>query len=256
MSEAGLVKRTIWILRAVSSSPDGMGLSDVARAAGIPKATCYRVLSVLEREGWLLLDPHSKRYRVSLGLLSVVGGLLDADGAYGHLRQILRELAEEAQETAGLDMLLAPNVMVVAQVPGPLLIGQTPGPVPRTLSVWRTSTGKALLAGLEPDEVVHEFGADFAASPPNGFVSVEEFLASLENVRRDGYSSAYDEMEHGAAAVAAPVRIRDATPYAVWIGGPTYRVTQERIPELAEVVRKAAARLEQVLSITGMVIRP
>ena len=68
-SEAGLVRRTIWLLRAVAAHPEGVGLSEVAREAGIPKATCYRVLTVLERESWLTLDPITRRYRVSLGLV-------------------------------------------------------------------------------------------------------------------------------------------------------------------------------------------
>lgn len=252
MSEAGLVRRTIGILRAVAAHPQGIGLSDVAREAGIPKATCYRVLSVLERESWLTVDPHTRRYRVSLGLLSVVGGLLDRDGAYGHMRAVLAELAEETQESAGFDVLLPPNVMVVAQVSGPFLIAQTRGQVPRTQPVWTTSTGKVLMAALPPDVVRAEYGADFAAHPPANYADVGQFLAALDEVRRRGFAIAYDELEVGAAAVAAPVRVRDAVPYAVWIGGPTYRITRDRIDGLAEAVVKAANRLSQLLSITDL----
>ncbi|CAM5742323.1 hypothetical protein SHIRM173S_00174 [Streptomyces hirsutus] len=39
-SEAGLVRRTIWLLRTVAAHPDGVGLSEIARESGIPKATC------------------------------------------------------------------------------------------------------------------------------------------------------------------------------------------------------------------------
>ncbi|TWH65942.1 DNA-binding IclR family transcriptional regulator [Micromonospora olivasterospora] len=165
-SEAGLVRRTIWLLRAVAAHPEGVGLSEVAREAGIPKATCYRVLTVLERESWLTLDPVTRRYRVSLGLLSIVGGLLDGGGAYGHMREVLRNLAEETRETAGFDVLLPPKVMVVAQAPGPSLIGQTLKPVPRTQPVWATSTGKVLLAALSPDAVRADFTEEFAEHAP------------------------------------------------------------------------------------------
>ncbi|GAA2439314.1 hypothetical protein GCM10010191_63310 [Actinomadura vinacea] len=255
MSEAGLVQRTIWILRAVASRPDGMGLSEVARASGIPKATCYRVLSVLEQERWLLLDSHTKRYRVSLGLLSVVGGLLDTDGAYAGMRQILTELAEQTQETAGLDVLLTPHVMVVAQVPGPRLIGQAMRPVPRTQPVWRTATGKALLSHMGRAEVLRDFAEDFAADPPEGATTLDAFLDGLVPAREQGYAYAFDELEKGAASVAAIVPVRHSAPYGVWIGGPTFRITQERIPELAEAVRAAARSLEEILNISGVVFR-
>ncbi|GAA3732684.1 IclR family transcriptional regulator [Salinactinospora qingdaonensis] len=254
MSEAGLVQRTIWILRAVAANPEGMGLSEVARAAEIPKATCYRVLSVLERERWLDLDPVTKRYRVSFGLLSIVGGLLDQGGAHTQMQAILRDLAERTQETSGLDVLMPPHVMVVSQVTGPKVIGQTYRPVPRTLSVWRTSTGKALLSSLTPEQVRADFGDDFAENRPAHLPDLGVFLEELAEVRERGYAVAYDEMEEGAAAVAATVRTRHTEPYAVWIGGPTFRITRERIPEIAAHVREAAGQLERVLEVTGAVI--
>ncbi|MGI5160912.1 IclR family transcriptional regulator [Microbispora sp. CA-102843] len=252
--EAGLVRRTIWLLRTVAAHPEGIGLSDIAREVGIPKATCYRVLTVLERESWLTLDPDTRRYRVSLGLLSIVGGLLDSDGAYGHMRGVLRRLAEETKETSGFDVLLPPNVMVVAQVPGPSLIGQTLKPVPRTQPVWATSTGKVLLAALDPDTVRAEFAAEFEEKAPEELGGIEAFIASLDSVRGNGFAHAYDELEVGAASVAAPVRVRDRTPYAVWIGGPTYRITRERIDTLAVSVINAARELGDLLSVTDIVL--
>lgn len=251
-NEAGLVRRTIVVLRTVAAHSEGIGLSDVARESGIPKATCYRVLGVLERESWLTLDVHTRRYRVSLGLLSIVGGLLDRDGAYGHMRDMLRRLAEETSETCGFDVLLPPDVMVVAQVPGPYLIGHTLKPVPRTQPVWATSTGKAFLAYQDPERVRAEFGAEYEAKAPATLGTFDAFLDSLIEVRELGYAVARDELELGAASVAAPIFVGDSVPYALWTGGPTYRFTHERIDELADLVRKAARLLGELLGITGL----
>lgn len=253
-NEAGLVRRTIALLRTVAAHSDGIGLSDVARESGIPKATCYRVLGVLERESWLKLDPRTRRYSVSLGLLSIVGGLLDRDGTYGHMKDILRRLAIETSETCGFDVLLPPDVMVVAQVPGPHLIGQTLKPVPRTQPVWATSTGKALLAYQDPDKVREEFGQEYTAKAPKTLGSFEEFLASLAGVRSLGYAVALDELEVGAASVAAPIHVGDAVPYALWTGGPTYRFTPQRIGELADLVRNAAGMLGDLLRINELAL--
>ncbi|WP_103529150.1 IclR family transcriptional regulator, partial [Streptomyces sp. SM12] len=239
-SEAGLVRRTIWLLRTVAAHPEGVGLSEVARESGIPKATCYRVLTVLERESWLTLDPVTRRYRVSLGLLSIVGGLLDGGGAYGHMRDVLRDLAKATGETAGFDVLLPPGVMVVAQSAGPSLIGQTLKPVPRTQPVWATSTGKILLSALEPERARKDFAEEFENNAPEAIGGFDAFMASMEGVRETGYAVAYDELEVGAASVAAPVRINESTTYAVWIGGPTYRLTRPRITEVAQQVTTAA----------------
>ncbi|MEV4382826.1 IclR family transcriptional regulator [Streptosporangium sp. NPDC049644] len=251
-SESGLVRRTISVLRAVAAHPEGVGLSEVARESGIPKATCYRVLNVLERESWLTLDPGNRRYRVSLGLLSLVGGLLDNDGAYRNMRQVLTELAAQTQETCGFDVLLPPNVMVVAQMPGPRLIGQTPKPVPRTQPVWATSTGKVLLAALDRQTVVDDYAQEFEEHAPDHLGDFDEFLKSLDVIREHGYAYTVDELEQGAASIAAPVRVRDKYPYAVWIGGPTFRLTKEWVDTTAPYLLQTSKRLSDLLSVTDL----
>ena len=215
-SESGLVRRTIWVLRAVAAHPNGVGLSEISRESGIPKATCYRVLNVLERESWLTLDPDTRRYKVSLGLLSIVGGFLDGNAGYRHMRQVISDLAASTQETCGFDVLHPPNVMVVAQAAGPRLIGQTMKPVPRTQPVWATSSGKVLLAKLDRQLFLDGYAEDIEANASRSG-GVEKFLLTLDAIRERGYAYTRDELEDGATSVAAPVRVGDTYPYAVWI---------------------------------------
>jgi len=252
-NSTGLVRRTIGLLRVVATHPEGIGLSDASRESGIPKATCYRVLKILQDESWVTLDPVSRRYHVSLGMLTIVGGLLTPDGSYRHLQELLQQLANETNETSGFDVLLPPDVMVVAQVPGPSLIGQTLKPVPRTQPVWATSTGKVLLAALDPSEVEAQFSSAFDRAEG---ITMADFLESLETVRSRGYAWSFGELESDAASVAAPVSVGGATPYAVWIGGPTYRITPDRIDALAQSVMDIAQKLSRFLNLTGGLMAP
>lgn len=250
MSGVGLVHKTVMILRAVSENATGIGLSELSRHAGIPKATCLRVLAVLESEQLIALDDNTKRYGIALGALAVVGPLLDPDGAYRVVQRELEELVAATQETAGLDILMGTDVSVVAQIAGPQLIGQTPKPVPRSLPTWSTSTGKVLLASLDRDqlEAVHA-GALKAAARHRS--SKAEFLAELEAIRANGYGVARDEMEEGAAAVAAPVWVNGAVSAAAWIGGPSFRLTRDRVDALAQDVIGCAQQIGEVLTLTG-----
>lgn len=251
-NESGLVRRTIWVLRAVAAHPKGVGLSEIARESGIPKATCYRVLSVLERESWLTLDPDTRRYRVSLGLLSIVGGFLDGNGGYRHMREVISDLAAQTQETCGFDVLHPPNVMVVAQAAGPRLIGQTMKPVPRTQPVWATSTGKVLLAMLDRQQWLDEYAEDIERNAPKSLGGVDKFLATLDEIRERGYAYSRDELEEGATSVAAPVRVGDSYPYAVWIGGPSFRLTAEWVEGVAPELLEASKKLGELLTYTDL----
>jgi IclR family transcriptional regulator, acetate operon repressor len=251
-SESGLVRRTIWVLRAVAAHPNGVGLSEISRESGIPKATCYRVLNVLERESWLTLDPDTRRYKVSLGLLSIVGGFLDGNGGYRHMRQVISDLAATTQEACGFDVLHPPNVMVVAQAAGPRLIGQTMKPVPRTQPVWATSTGKVLLAQLDRQLFLDEYAEEIEQNAPASLGGVEKFVLTLETIRERGYAYTRDELEEGATSVAAPVRVSDTYPYAVWIGGPSFRLTPEWMEGVAPLLLDASVKLGELLTYTDL----
>ena len=93
-TKPSLVRKTATVLRAIAAGGDGIGLSDVARATALPKATCLRILNDLIDEQLVVLDPDSKRYAVGFGALSLVGGLLGSESANVHIRHELRRLAD------------------------------------------------------------------------------------------------------------------------------------------------------------------
>ncbi|NYD68053.1 IclR family transcriptional regulator [Agromyces atrinae] len=249
--DLGLVQKTVAIVRAVAAHPDGIGLSDLAREVDISKATCHRVLGSLEREGWLALDPLGKRYRLSLDLVFMAESLISEGSVARFTFRVLRDLTQSTRETAGIDRLAESEVMVLAEVQGPHLIGHAPRPVPRRLSAWRTSTGRALLAFGDPEVVRADFERDAGRPPVSAFASFEAFADSLAEVRERGYAVTRSELEDGLTAVAAPVRVGDGTPYALWVSGPGYRMNDEQVLETASELRDAAARLGRVLEQGG-----
>ena len=255
MSAVGLVHKTVAVLRTVAASNGGIGLSELSRVTGIPKATCLRIVAVLDEEQLVALDAESKRYAVALGALALAGSLLDPGGAHRIIARELETLASATQETAGLDVLRGTEVVVIEQVAGPQLIGQTAKPVPRSLATWNTSTGKVLLASLDADEL-ESTHARALAEAARRRRSERAFRRELERVRTNGYAVARDEMEQGAAAVAAPVVIRGEVAAAVWIGGPSFRLTDTRVAEVAAEVMACGRRLGEALSLTGARPRP
>ena len=113
---------------------------------------------------------------------------------------------------------------MIAQVQGPSTIGYTPSGVPRTLETWNTSTGKVLLGDLDDRRLRSTHGAALATVAARRH-SKTSFPAELVTVRQQGYGTARDEMEVGASAVAAPVRVDGQVVAATWIGGPSFRIT-------------------------------
>lgn len=250
MAEDGLVHKTVRIVRTVAAIPGGAGLSEVARESGISKATSHRILQALEREGWLTIDQDTKRFRLSLNLVLMLHGLNDGNAVSDFTRNTLRELSDVTRETTGLDSLEDGSAFVIAEVPGPQLIGQSARAVPRRLPAWRTSTGKVLLAWSDPAVIEEQFDAELLQGRLPRYPSYSAFVDDLGRIREQGYAIAYDELEHGLAAVAAPVHVGESVPYALWVGGPTFRLTPDRLDSVSETLRDAAARLGRFLEVS------
>jgi IclR family acetate operon transcriptional repressor len=74
----------------------------------------------------------------------------------------------------------------------------------------------------------------------------EIFRAELENIRERGFATAFDELEEGLHAVAAPIFNHESTVIAcVSVSGPSYRLSRERVQEISPQVRQAAERISQ-----------
>src|SRR5262249_2575818 len=110
----------------------------------------------------------------------------------------------------------------------------------------RTAVGKVLLAYL-PGELEYLLKVKslkrFTANTITDFDSLREELAMI---REHGFSIDNEEIEIGLRCVGAGVR--DYTGQviaAISIAGPSFRITNDRIPALAQSVKRATALLSE-----------
>lgn len=246
----GLLNRSMRVLRVISTFPQGIGLSELTRLSGVPKATCFRIITTLEEEGMLVTDEETKKTRISVGSLSVVGGLLTETGTLRAIREILTNLSNASGETTGFDMLQDNDIVVLLQNVGPSLIGQTLKSTPRVQPPWLTSTGKSLLSYREPQAVRELLEPHYPKENPS---TLDMFIDTMEPARTHGYAWLYGALERDAASVAAPVLIGEVPRFAIWIGGPTYRITPDTVRRLGQLAIDAAAQTAKLLTASAQV---
>ncbi len=252
MADAGLVQKTMRVLQTVAASPNGIGLSGIARITEIPKATCHRILLALAAEDWVVLNDDTKRFHTSLSLLLMLSPVSDRDRALSYVNRLLKALSAEAMETCGLDQPVkgTNTVMVLAQTVSPHNISLGQRAVPRMQPAWLTSTGKVFLAESNPETVRSSLESDEQFRESRTKHNVDAFIDELVLTAERGYASSRDELETGAASVACPIRINGVVPYSIWVAGPTYRLTADRVPEVAEQLQHTARDIERVLART------
>ena len=131
------------------------------------------------------------------------------------------------------------DVLIVLHVdsPHPLRFDQPPGTF---VPVHASAIGKALLAfARDPAAEVAALG-DLGAFTAATLTSSDALVADLERTRARGWALNDGERHGGVRTMAAPISDRNG---AVWAGvaiqGPTARLTDQRLDELAPLLLAA-----------------
>ncbi len=91
-----------------------MGLSQIARAAGINKATCHRLLTEMESRGLVEQVGPAREYRLGAAVLRLAALRESAVPTREAAMPVLRRLAEATGETAHLSHLVAGRLQTLA----------------------------------------------------------------------------------------------------------------------------------------------
>jgi DNA-binding IclR family transcriptional regulator len=110
----GTVGKALDLLDLFTGSQPRHGLSDLARASGLNKATCHRLLTELESRGLLEQTGPAREYRLGPAVLRL-SALREATVPRREAAMpILRRLAEATGETAHLSQVVAGRLMTLA----------------------------------------------------------------------------------------------------------------------------------------------
>lgn len=241
---AQTVARAIAVLKCFTDAQPQLSLAEVALATRLNKATAYRMLAALEKEG--LVARQGEAYQLGPEAIVLGGRALRATTLYGASQAELVALAAASGESASLEALVGHEVVILNEVASARLLGAMPS-IGTRWAAHATSTGKAILAQLPAAELELLLARPLAAFTPHT-LALPALREQLAQVRARGYATVRDELEVGYAAVAASIHDHQGRPVAaVCLGGPSVRLIDARLAELAGPVAQAAARISERL---------
>lgn len=200
------VERAAAILRLLGGGERRMGLTDIASALGLAKATAHGILRTLHREGFVEQDPATGRYQLGAELLRLGSGYLDTHDLRARAMAWTDDLARSAGESVYLGVPHQGGVLVVHHVFRPDDSRQAVE-VGAMLPLHSSALGRAI-AAFDPvvrGQVLAGGRPRFTARTVTGRQEVE---ALLDVVRERGWASDLEESAEGLASVAAPVHDR------------------------------------------------
>jgi IclR family pca regulon transcriptional regulator len=232
--------RGLRLLQMFGTTSGPMTLSDLARAAALPRATARRILFTLERGGFVASD--GKLFTLTPHVLTLAASYLRSNQVVAVLQPILDRIATAAQEISSLAVLDGDEVVFIARGI-PTRVFSTGLDIGYRLPAFCTSVGRAMLGQFDNAELVSRL-ATMAREPmtPHTVTDPKLLLAAIIADREKGYSLVDREAEAHFRSISVPVRRYDnAVVAAINMGAHVDRVsTGELIDRLLPLLRSGA----------------
>jgi IclR family transcriptional regulator, pca regulon regulatory protein len=198
------LERGLAVLQVFSKENARLTLSDVARLAGITRATARRILLTLEHLGYVRAD--GRLFFLTPRVLSLGFGYLSSLNLWDIAQPLMEELVDQTHESCSAATLDLPDIVYVARVPTRRIMTISLG-VGSRLPAHATSMGRVLLADLPDDELdAYLATGPFASFTERTAVGADDLRASLRRVRDQGWSLVDQELEMGLRSISAPIR--------------------------------------------------
>ena len=239
--------RGLRVLEVFGSSRQPMTLSDLAKAAALPRATARRILFTLERAGFVATD--GKLFRLMPRVLVLASAFLASSHVVSVLQPALDKLSSDAQEISSMAILDGNDVVFIARA-SPTRIFSAGIDIGYRLPAFCTSVGRVLLSRLSDDELAAALDRmDLVALTPFTVIDKKKLLKTIIADRAQGYSLVDREAEPGFRSVSVPVRRYDgAIVAAINMGAHVDRVSAEVMVErFLPRLQEAAASVKSLL---------
>jgi DNA-binding IclR family transcriptional regulator len=247
-------ERCLAIIELLADGASNLPLGEIAARLSLPKSGAHRLLATLVDLGWAEKDPSTGFYRLTMRLPILGQQFYVATGIPDLCQPLLDRLAAQCREFARLAVVDGHSLVWVAHAQGASAgLMYQPSLTTNTVPLHATASGKAWLATVPTEQAlqyVMKSGGlkDAERYGPNVVRSVEALLRELKATARRGYGVAVNEAEFGVTALAAAIRANDSGPAlgTVSIAGPTARMTEARVHELAPLVLRSASELSDL----------
>ena len=239
--------RGLRVLELFGADSRPMTLSDIAKAADLPRATARRILFTLERAGFV--GNAGKLFTLTPRVLVLAAAYLSSNQVVSVLQPMLDRLSSRAQEISSLAVLDGADVVFIARA-SPARVFSGGIDIGYRLPAFCTSVGRVMLGRFSNAELAEAVDAmQLVPMTPFTVTDKELLLATIITDREKGYSIVDREAEPGFRSISVPIRRYDgAIVAAINVGAHVDRIsTGEMIDRFLPLLRDAASSVDSML---------
>jgi DNA-binding IclR family transcriptional regulator len=246
-----VLERALHILAALADRPSDCSLAELCGDLKLHKSTVHRLLMVLEHHRLVDKNPDTGRYRLGMRLFELGSRAVAVLDLRELSRPLLEQVLRETEETVHLCALDHDEIVYLEKLE-PQRSVRLASRVGRRVPAYCTAVGKAILAETpesEVDAILRR--SEMKRITPKTITTLAAMHSELSAIRARGFAIDDEENEEGVRCVGAVVRDHSGRAVAaISASGPAFRVSREKVPEIAESVVRAAGALSRELGFS------
>jgi IclR family KDG regulon transcriptional repressor len=227
------IERTLDIIECFSLQKHSIGLSELARLSGLPKATVFRLVETLVKRGYLTKDLEEQTYQIGYKVLYLSHIVLSQLDYRKVSSPFMKKILDDTNQSVTLYIAFNKRERICVE-----RLQSTQG-LSRIVNVGdvfpidRGAAGKVLLAFQEPEALLSDY-------------KITE--GELEQIRRQGYAISHAEREFGVSSVAAPLLDQCSQIVAsLSVSGPSFSYEGENLKNIIRMTKKSAMEISRQL---------
>ena len=242
------VDRALSILETLAEDDEGYRLSDLAVRTGLSASTVHRLLATLESRRFVQFDRTQSKWHVGSRAFTVGASFARRRNFSAQAIPYLRKLRDLTRETANLAVVDDEFIIVLTRMESREIM-RSLTQVGGRVAMVTSGVGKAVLATYSDEDVgavIRHHGMPRLTE--KSIVRPSDLFKELEKIRKQGFALDDEEACMGLRCIAAVVYNDCAEPLAaISVSGMTSRLTDDRLPEIGQIVREVAGELTVAL---------
>ena len=246
-----ILGRAFTIMEELLKSDKPLGVSELARLTGIPKANTFRIMKTLEE--LKAVSPKEDGYILGSKMIELGAGAKHNDEFMLVAKPYLQKLSKTCEETVNLGIMFQDYVLFIHTelAEQRSLVASLPPVTP----LYCCSVGKIFLAYQTNKELEHYFKVHHPIKRTiNTRTTKEALLQESEKIRRDGIAHDHEEYDYGLSCIAAPIFLGENLAAGISLSGPTSRLQHKGYAFLEKELKATAEALSKEATLKKVVL--
>ncbi len=245
------VQKSLKILKYIIDYQDEVSLADIEKDLGYNVSTAHHLLKTLMEEGFVSQNRVTRKYDIGPEIFFAWLGQRKPEKYFYRATPILEDCVKATGETTNLFIRDGDEAVCITGCESTqtlrafLKIG-------RRIPLTCTAAGKAFLAYLSNEELNDILNrVELKKYLSNTITGVDELILELNKTRKRGYAIEKDEYEESVTVIGVPIFGKnDRVICTLSSISPSIRTDEEKIREIAEVLKEASIKITKELEGT------